>query len=798
MDNLILLKQKAQSIPFDIKRQKISKLKETELHKYLKKLFEAKEPTYLVEITHGTSEYGKDLVIVHSNSITNNAYAIIAKTGSIKGITAGDVDDICLKVNKILSQKNPKKLDEIISQIHQTEKHDANLKYIFDTLKINLIIVVLSGEISKNAKSRLNKEVTIPIEYYDIHRLISEFTNNYPEIFFENVPYDFLTKKITDVEIKFSIQQKKSIKNLNLSEYFIEPTLFNSEIPVKLSGDSLKPIIQNRKLPFSKLMDTLNQSNKILLIGDPGVGKSHSLAKITVDFFNKALDICMKDINNKKTIDLPLILKAKDILILENTDDLLTEYDNNLPTKKYKINILLVDGFDEISEKERDVVIDKIEKFSEKFECSVILASRKVKFPNEVLRIYKRFEILPFEVNQAIKLYERITNNKELLEILKKELKRINKNIPMMPLALLLLIELVEVTKEIPASLTELYNRYFDFSLGKEDNIEITGIEILFNYKVKKTFLSELAYNCFFAKDTLEITKDEFDAFLEKFTKERSYSLKKIKEFIMQIDRVGILNIRDTVKFCHRSFLDFFTSLYLFNNQLEIADIENNIVDFYFSDLWNDTTFFFIGLKEKLEESLINKIFNYKENDLFAHIDKFSIGRLLQAGWQTKEDVRFKAILSALDFIESISKDLNKIFSNTNDVPQIFPYFFILNIGEELFGSIFLKNSIERIDDDLRNSPDVVDLFKRILLIYSIRNLLASESYNNKVLELNQKLENKNIELSTEENIIFPALMMIVAPDNKEIRQSINRKFKRLSKKYPDLFKKILPYNKKR
>ena len=55
---------------------------------------------------------------------------------------------------------------------------------------------------------------------------------------------------------------------------------------------------------------------------------------------------------------------------------------------------------------------------------------------------------------------------------MRESLEKIQAQVLLAPLSLMLLIELVEEVKEheeIPASVTELYDRFFDMVLGRED-----------------------------------------------------------------------------------------------------------------------------------------------------------------------------------------------------------------------------------------------------------------------------------------------------------------------------------------
>ena len=73
---------------------------------------------------------------------------------------------------------------------------------------------------------------------------------------------------------------------------------------------------------------------------------------------------------------------------------------------------------------------------------------------------------------------------------MRESLEKIQAQILLVPLSLMLLVELVEEHREVPASVTELYDRFFDMALGREDREK--GIEVLFDYHIKKKFLAEL------------------------------------------------------------------------------------------------------------------------------------------------------------------------------------------------------------------------------------------------------------------------------------------------------------------
>ena len=122
---------------------------------------------------------------------------------------------------------------------------------------------------------------------------------------------------------------------------------------------------------------------------------------------------------------------------------------------------------------------------------------------------------------------------------MKESLERIKAQILLVPLSLLLLVELVEEHKEIPASVTELYDRFFDMALGREDTEK--GIKTLFDYLVKKRFLGVLAYHEFREKNRLGSPREDFDRFTMSYAEQYGWYSENLESFVQEIERTGIL-----------------------------------------------------------------------------------------------------------------------------------------------------------------------------------------------------------------------------------------------------------------
>lgn len=113
-------------------------------------------------------------------------------------------------------------------------------------------------------------------------------------------------------------------KGKNLSECFIEPLVGDLGKPIDLVGD-LALVLRQKRLPFSGLRDVLVGSRRILLVGDPGSGKSGALAKLTIDMLRRAANYVSKG-SAKDPISLPVLVTAREVLDATGFSSLMDSY----------------------------------------------------------------------------------------------------------------------------------------------------------------------------------------------------------------------------------------------------------------------------------------------------------------------------------------------------------------------------------------------------------------------------------------------------------------------------------------
>ncbi|MHA1232545.1 MAG: NACHT domain-containing protein [Candidatus Helarchaeota archaeon] len=764
------LVQRAHALPKSKRQAILTSFTETEMHKHLKELFQALEPSYIVEITHGPEEYGKDIVMVKDDVWGRNVIGFVVHKGDIKGTTLGDVD-------------------KILSQVDQAFTHPVKIKTIAEELEIKEVRIVLIGGFSRNALERLKKEnKNKNVKYLDINWLIDNFTKSYPQIFFKGRLIDFIEKKIEEFEnCRLFAKRGK-----NLSECFVDPLVTNFATPLKFDDESMKNIIKSRRIPFSKFESVLSYHRRTILTGEPGTGKTLVLHKIMIDKLKKSSDLLLKG-DIKDNIEIPILIHARELYKINNSIELLNYYFPEEIIGKFKVTILMIDGLDETIPKTRKHILNKASKISNELNCYLIITSRKIDFLQAAPSDYKIYELLPFEFTQALKLFIKLKLNQKLLDTLREGLEKFQYQVPMTPLSLMLLVELVESYKEIPASITELYERFIEIILGRYDKEK--GIEVLFDYLIKKRFLSEFTYEEFFQKDRLEVPIDSFNEFLNKYAKKYQWRKSQLKNFIKEIDRAGIIEKKEKIIFLHRSFLDFFIAYYIFQSREIIEDLNKIIAKLHFSGIWEDVAFFYIGLKREINDEILDEIFSTKEDEFFVYINKFLVGKLLQAGWHSTSKTKQNGMIRALEQFPYIKKKFLEITKvDKAKVPQIIVDLLIIVLTDFSFSSVFLLKESKIIFNYYAKKQIELSPFIMLLLLHANIKL-----YDNKEI---QKMVSKIIEISKkvsslEEQGRILIFLSSITKSDKALKKSIERKLKKLIKRHPKAFKGVLPEKRK-
>ncbi len=346
--------------------------------------------------------------------------------------------------------------------------------------------------------------------------------------------------------------------------------------------------------------------------------------------------------------------------------------------------------------------------------------------------------------------------------------------------------------EEIPASVTELYDRFFDMVLGREDRKK--GIEILFEYHIKKKFLGELAYQEFWGKNRLEIPEADFQTFLDSYSEKYPLISGDFNGFVKELERAGVLNLREEIIFKHRSFLDYFAAYHVHEIRGDIADLNNLVVNTYFDDIWGEVAFFYIGLRREITQDLLEKIYSYSSDNPRVPLYKLLGGRLMQAGWYSTAQQYAYCIKEAINYVPQVHKHFHELItSSDSNVPGIVSDFVTFSLTNFSFNSAFLANHVKDVLKNLVNSESKDDIYKAVALLWSVRRFLDPEDEKENI----DKILAKSISLQDDMEQARTLLLLMLIGGDKETRRSIERQTRRLAKKSTKVFKALLPVKRK-
>jgi len=793
-------KIKAKDLPYSTKRDIIKSYvgRENIFHNELKILLENIYPNSYVEILHGVEEKGKDIVVRIQNNFGDYEYiAFVVKaleklTGSASGKTA-----------------------ELVIQIQQAFKTKAQLKDIHDEVSISKVYVVNTGTISDGAKRKiltLIDETTYRnnLHYFAIENLIQLFEEHYPEFYFNKDMQLFFKERVEKIE-NFLIQDKE-LKN------FIEPYIKRFEktknelLAQQNSQNDLQAISEQlfgHKETFQSFSSLIldKKSQRIILTGEAGSGKSVLLFKIILEFINKFLkENNIQSITEQQEFSLPICLKAVDLKHenLNNFEEIVESFYST--SKENKIKTIIIDGIDEVSTECRKSIKDKVEAYVtlKNINISIVFSSRTNFSILDSFDEYLHYELMPYETKQAIEFIKNMAREQSILVTnLEESLRELEGQIPFYPLALRLLVKVVEEHKEIPASITELYIRYIDILFGKHGNT--TEIDKLFDPTIKEEFFSSLAYHLFFINNKVKVNLHDFHNFVDKFSETHSFINKE--EFIKDIYRITILKVEDEdVYFSHKSFLDFFIAIYFKNNKddLEDEDKFDKLFDLYsFVEQWEEVVFFYFGLKKKInkrEFKKLNKSINTLENDFERNLNIFYLGRLSQYAYMTEDKYKEKIILNAMKISLKLKDNFHEMFKSNFqiEIPKILSNFSIFQMIDFCYSSSFLRNEINKLVENINIETDENELYFATLYILKNSYSLDKKFINNnlrKLVPLIQRIEDlENRVLLTILIDFFKGRGKIELDD--DLNKSINKLVKKYQKTFPEVFQRVLSVKK--
>ncbi len=326
---------------------------------------------------------------------------------------------------------------------------------------------------------------------------------------------------------------------------------------------------------------------------------------------------------------------------------------------------------------------------------------------------FEKTELLPFNISQALKLVEKIIpNNKSKSNAFTKAMKdsMLSSSILRTPLALTLMAilyrdETIDL-EELPANITELYNKFTDTYLDRWDNSK--GVSQQYKYEQTKNILGFIAMEIHSSESSNYITEDDLEIFLTNLRKEYNYEeIDNPKDFIKHLKlKSGVLNFdknTHTFTFFNHYFQEYFVSLCIDENN------EQELKDNFFEEWWENAIVFYCGKNPRRDTFILDISKNVIPTELK---DSYLYLSLLSKSLQANHAIPIK---SRLEIIKRLIGEFDRFFSEfikegekgntfaaastTMDLILIFRDFF-----DKLFSSKHISNE------------ETIELFENILM----------------------------------------------------------------------------------
>jgi energy-coupling factor transporter ATP-binding protein EcfA2 len=520
------------------------------------------------------------------------------------------------KVGNVTMSKSPKlNLQEAITQLRTAMA--ATVPDIVSKKRIrpHVGIFCVSGKINDRAKRHIIDEVKEPnLRFLDADNLITQIDNLYPEywqgIEAERFPYlNSLHEKLlnaSDVISLATILPETETLSPITSEGFAPLRLMRTYLkPQKISG-KVEQLPEIETISVNSLL--LRSTNKILILGEAGSGKSTILRRLAEVLIERAKDTGAK-------LLIPVLLRAIDAAPVETS---LAEVAMAETAKFSSSNTpafgadhlnsgsvaVFVDALDEVaSEALSSRILNKIEEFILAYpKCKIVLTSRQQSFLGNLdqLAAYEHFRVIPIGIKEASQIIKSSNRSQALSKDRSEEIIRHLETIHGMDLNPLLVTVFLASSdasrKDIPANITEIFAKFTEMMLGRWDTKK--GLSQQYESSLKDLLLRKLAYGMHLARKT-SISREEC---VEFFTTELESLGKKSAKIEVILDEILVRSnlfrvIDGKYEFRHLLLQEFFAGRGVPSHETLLSLLSD--------EWWRRAIIFYFGGKPQDSEGLL-------------------------------------------------------------------------------------------------------------------------------------------------------------------------------------------------
>jgi hypothetical protein len=674
------------------------------------------------------------------NSLAQVINSLCQKTGLTDIIRVSD--DVISALEKGALKKKSHKFILTLSEL------SGKVPQILDLIKTHTteadeitIVTSNSKEISKYFKNWIKEEGnTSKLDYWNQNNLITQIDEHLPhywghnDLFLKSYEDYFLMDIEKEVELRKILKLDKKFESL--LNIFIEPKIY-----------IFKEDKETKRTTRVKItLDRLLRKENFFISGDAGTGKSTLLKQLG--------KLAIKANHDKKEKTLPLFIKPSDVQdcnysMEEAIEKLLIKdfgaEDLDKIFQDYHL-LLLIDSIDEFEKVNQKKVLEDLNQLLSNTQCNFVISTRNYEnlidgcntcvhhqtyLSNFDQRQVKQYldNFFKFDLAKSNQLWENLLENKIL------------DRIPVTPLTISLVSILYEEKQyEVPATLTDVYDNFNQFLLGRvtvKSRLEFLDINI------KERVLSIYALEIIKTLNRQRKTKNEFIEFVKNFFSEKSITISEelIPELLNSLtDGTGVLYLDDKgyITFKHDHFMEYYASREIFIKHNR-AELEDELIEKFTEYNWQNTAIFYSGRTKDMPEFLTNllkRVENYTNlNDCLLAIS--GLGYILQSLWMTDSKIRKDGVIKGLDLllradsrVKLLANEKVHFFEGIRDIDIAFMnlvWFF------NHFNSIAIRDPLnlafESIYNDLKTTSSTIfehDKMSRLYQLFCIASTLNS------------------------------------------------------------------------
>lgn len=575
-----------------------------EFHPFLNDLFKRLSHVENVHYTHGPNEFGADFILYRKDPSLDqrDVVGVVAKIGAIRM----DHADVNRQVEECF-----------IPRISPDGR---------EQIQINEVWVAASGVISENAKVKiLEKYKGRKITFLKGEKLAELAFRHMPE-YGEAIPIaigeyrNAVLSQINEIESRSAL-----VPGLEIPYQFPDVEVCKVD-----RGGLLKAVAT--LVSADQLYVELMKREFTLIESGMGGGKSRLIREMMrrsmeerafLDGQVIPIFVSCQELREKYRYDLDQMVKARTAAL---SLDLSPAF------------LLAIDGFDEIHEGiERKIEIaDAIATWAGKSSGRhVVLTTRpneKLQTSSGIIRNLLIMRIRPLRGKKALALFSAVGGSLELSTRIQKDLTNspLLKSLDASPISYTLLARILkENDQQIPASVPELFSKYFELILGRWEIDK--GLRKQVEYSMMHACLSELSF-ALLDNGRSEMSVSEAKRIIGGYAEQRSLKVDAAAFIRGLSERSHVLFVNDktdTVGFRHRAFCEFF-----YASKLKGAQA-HDITSEAFHPYWVGTYYFLSGLLKDCPELIASLTDADLDSELKRFMKIVNFGHILQAAYMT-------------------------------------------------------------------------------------------------------------------------------------------------------------------